>query len=119
MQLNNTLRFPLVVNAFWHTAHRNGLSPVCVRICICSADDDEKFLRHTPQRCFDDTGGGGWEGPVDTEGQGLSLENILNGRLKRPVGINLFIDNGTTVARVEFKIGQQWLQIVFLHKHFN
>lgn len=61
-----TLRFPLVVNAFWQTAHRKGLSPVCVRIWICRADDEEKFLRQTPQRCLEDTGGGGWLGPVGT-----------------------------------------------------
>lgn len=53
-ETNLTLRFPLVVKAFWQTAHRKGLSPVCVRMWICKADDDEKFLRQTPQRCFDD-----------------------------------------------------------------
>lgn len=54
-----TLRLPFVVKAFWQTAHRKGLSPVCVRMWICSADDDEKFLRHTPHKCLEDVGGGG------------------------------------------------------------
>lgn len=51
-----TLRFPLVVNAFKQTVQRNGLSPVCVRMWICRADEDEKFLLHTRQRCFGEPG---------------------------------------------------------------
>lgn len=41
-----------MVKAFWQTLHRNGLSPVCVRIWICKAELDEKFLLHTWHKCF-------------------------------------------------------------------
>lgn len=47
-----TLRFPFVVNAFKHTVQRKGLSPVCVRMWICNAEEDEKFLLHTWHKCF-------------------------------------------------------------------
>jgi hypothetical protein len=47
-----TLRLPLVVNAFWQIVHLKGLSPVWVRMCICSADEDEKFLLQTWHKCF-------------------------------------------------------------------
>lgn len=47
-----TLRLPLVVKALWQIVHLNGLSPVCVRICICKADEDEKFLLQTWHKCF-------------------------------------------------------------------
>lgn len=49
-----TLRFPLVVKAFWHTEHTKGRSPVCVLMWIWSADVDEKFFVHTLHTCFDD-----------------------------------------------------------------
>lgn len=52
LSLSLTFKLPLVVNAFRHTVHRNGLSPVCVRMCIWSADDDEKFLWHTLHKCL-------------------------------------------------------------------
>lgn len=42
------------------------MSPVCVRMWICSADEEEKFLRHTPHRCLEDCTGGGWLGAVGT-----------------------------------------------------
>lgn len=47
-----TFKLPLVVKAFWHTVQRNGLSPVWVRMCICSAELDEKFLLHTWHKCL-------------------------------------------------------------------
>lgn len=55
-----------MVKAFWQTAQRKGLSPVCVRIWICRAEDEEKFFRQTPHKCLDDAGGGGCVGPLGT-----------------------------------------------------
>jgi hypothetical protein len=47
-----TLRLPLVVNAFWQIVHLKGLFPVWVRMCMCSADEDEKFLLQTWHKSF-------------------------------------------------------------------
>lgn len=34
-----------------HTSHLYGFSPVCVRLCICKAEADEKFFEQTLQTC--------------------------------------------------------------------
>ena len=47
-----TLRLPLVVKAFPQIVHLNGLSPVCVLMCICSADADENGFWHIRHMCF-------------------------------------------------------------------
>lgn len=36
---------------------------------ICNADDDEKFLRHTPHKCFEEVGGGACVGGGATDGR--------------------------------------------------
>lgn len=65
--LDCTLRFPLVVKAFWHTLHWKGLSPVWVRMWIWRAELELKFLRQTWQKCLLFTGGSKLEvgGPAD------------------------------------------------------
>jgi hypothetical protein len=47
-----TLRLPFVVNTFWQIVHLKGLSAVWVCMCICSADEDEKFLLQTWHKSF-------------------------------------------------------------------
>jgi len=55
------------VNAFWHTLHWKGLSPVWVRMWIWRAELELKFLRQTWQKCLLFTGGSKLEvgGPAD------------------------------------------------------
>lgn len=47
-----TLRFPLVENRFPHTLHLKGLSPVCDRIWICSAESEPNTLPQKRHRCL-------------------------------------------------------------------
>lgn len=42
-----------MVNALPHTWHLNGLSPVCVRMWICSADAELKGFMHTMHMCLE------------------------------------------------------------------